>query len=132
MEKIKLNKDMGKISESSDYKLSPLIEYEINLQNEFEEQQSILTAFGMMGSFDMLRDWFLWLNKSGFSESQPNPTNKIVGKYYGKEPLWKTELSQGIVVKSEEDNDYYIVMECSRENEGFKHTQMILTMGGCY
>lgn len=37
----------------------------------------------------------------------------------------------GIVVKAEEDDDYYIVMECSSKNTGFEHTQILLTMGGC-
>lgn len=38
-------------------------------------------------------------------------------------PLWKTAYSQGIVVKAENDDDYFIVMECSRENSGYKHTK---------
>ena len=61
----------------------------------------------------------------------PNPTNAFVEQYYGKESLWKTDFSQGIVVKAENDPDYYIIMECSRRNEGFKYTQIILTLGGC-
>ena len=60
-----------------------------------------------------------------------NPTNDFVGKFYGKNSLWKTNLSQGLVVKNEKDDDYYIIMECSRENEGFKYTQVVLTLGGC-
>lgn len=48
-----------------------------------------------------------------------------------KKPLWLTDLSQGIVVKAENDDDYYIVMKCSRLNTGFKYTQIIVTMGGC-
>ena len=36
----------------------------------------------------------------------------------------------GIVVKAEEDDDYYIVMECSSKNTGFE-PQILLTMGGC-
>lgn len=61
----------------------------------------------------------------------PNPTNDFVEKSYGVKPLWRTELSQGIVVKEESDDDYYIVMECSRLNEGFKYTQIIVTLNGC-
>ena len=61
----------------------------------------------------------------------PNPTNEFVAKFYGVEPLWKTPYSIGIVVRAEEDDDYYIVMECSSKNTSFKHTQIILTMGGC-
>ena len=57
--------------------------------------------------------------------------NEFVAKFYGREPLWKTPYSMGIVVKAEEDDDFYIVMECSNKNTGFKHTQIILTMDGC-
>ena len=32
---------------------------------------------------------------------------------------------------TENEDDYFIVMECSRLNEGFKYTQIILTLGGC-
>lgn len=58
----------------------------------------------------------------------PNPTNEIVAPFYGIGPLWKTEYSQGVVVKAEDDDDYYIVMECSSKNKGYKHTKVILTM----
>ena len=34
-------------------------------------------------------------------------------------------------MKNETDNDFYIVMECSYENEGFKYTKIIVTLGGC-
>ena len=78
-----------------------------------------------------MKDYHNWLRTNGFDAVQPNPTNEFVSKYYGVEPLWNTELSQGIVVKAENDDDYYIVMECSRLNEGFKYTQIIVTLGGC-
>lgn len=51
----------------------------------------------------------------------PNPTNEIVATFYGIGSLWKTEYSQGVVVKAEDDDDYYIVMECSSKNKGDKH-----------
>lgn len=31
---------------------------------------------------------------------------------------------------AENDNDYFIVMECSSKNKGYKHAKVILTMGG--
>lgn len=43
----------------------------------------------------------------------------------------ETAYSQGVVVKAEKDSDYYIVMECSSKNKGYRHAQVILTMGGC-
>lgn len=61
----------------------------------------------------------------------PNPTNDFVEKFYGVKSLWKTDLSQGLVVKDEHDDDYYILMECTRENKGFKYTQLVLTLDGC-
>ncbi len=32
---------------------------------------------------------------------------------------------------AENESNYYIVMECSGKNVGYKHTMVILTMGGC-
>lgn len=45
--------------------------------------------------------------------------------------LWETDLSQGIVVRAEKEDDSFIIMKCSRLNDEFKCTQMILTLGGC-
>ena len=78
-----------------------------------------------------LKNYHAWLFENGFNVDSPNPTNEFVASYYGVKPLWKTDYSQGIVVKNENDSDYYIVMECSNKNKGYKHTKVILTPGGC-
>ena len=78
-----------------------------------------------------LKNYHAWLLENGFNVEVPNPTNEFVARYYGVKPLWKTDYSQGIAVRNEHDNDYYIVMECSRKNKGYKHAKVILTMGGC-
>ena len=130
MKKIKLNKDLGKMVKAHGYEFDATIKYIINLKNEIEEQAAILTAINAMG-LPALDDYHKWLTDNGFNPIMPNPTNDFVSKYFGKKPLWKTNLSQGVVVKAEDDDDYYIVMECSRLNTGFKYTQIIVTMGGC-
>ena len=90
-----------------------------------------MTSFQIMGVPPALKNYHAWLFKNNFSYEMPNPTNEVVAPYYGVGPLWKTEYSQGIVVRAEDDDDYYIVMECSSKNKGYKHTKVILTMGGC-
>lgn len=130
MEKIKLNKDFGKIVEVHGYELDATNKYIINVKNEIEEQAAVLTAIDVMG-LPALDDYYKWLIDNGFNPIMPNPTNDFVSKYYGVKPLWSTSLSQGIVVKAEDDDDYYIVMECSRLNTGFKYTQIIVAVGGC-
>lgn len=130
MEKIVLNQSIGNVTKPHDYVLSTTKKYVINLEEELPEQISIMTAIQTMG-LDAITDWWSWLKTNGFSTDQPNPTNSFVEQFYGKSHLWKTKLSQGLVMKNENDNDYYIVMECSRENEGFKYTQLVLTLGGC-
>lgn len=130
MEKIKLNKDFGKIVEAHGYELDATNKYIINVKNEIEEQAAVLTAIDVMG-LPALDDYYKWLIDNGFNPIMPNPTNDFVSKYYGVKPLWSTSLSQGIVVKAEDDDDYYIVMECSRLNTGFKYTQIIVAVGGC-
>lgn len=130
MEELTLNKDMGKPVIPHGYKLSETKKYVINLEKELKGQIAILEAVKAMG-LEAMNDWWNWLESNGFSKEMPNPTNDFVEKFYGVESLWKTDLSQGLVVKSEDNDDYYILMECSRENEGFKYTQLILTLGGC-
>lgn len=130
MNKIKLNENFGRVVVPHDYVLDPKKEYVINFNDEFDQQQGILNAVMTMG-LPAIDDYHKWLADNGFNQNEPNPTNSFVSKYYGKGPLWNTDQSQGIVVKSEDDDDYYIVMECSRLNEGFKYTQIILTFGGC-
>lgn len=130
MEKLKLNKGIGESVRPHGYKLDASKKYIINIDDEIEEQFSILQAVQLMGLVALV-DWLKWLEKNGFDTDFPDPTNSYVESYYGKKPLWQSNLSQGLVVKNETDDNYYVVMECSRENEGFKYTQIVLTLEGC-
>lgn len=131
MRKISLNNNQGLSKDNLEYELIPTEEYVINVQDEIKFQQAIYMSFQVMGAPPALKNYHAWLFKNGFNVDYPNPTNIFVAKYYGVEPLWKTDYSQGIVVKAEDDDDYYIIMECSRKNKGYKHTKIILTLGGC-
>lgn len=115
----------------NEYQLNPTEEYVINLEDELPFQLAIMSSFQIMGTPPALKNYHAWLYKNKFSYEIPNPTNEAVAPFYGVKPLWKTEYSQGIVVKAEEEDDYYIVMECSSKNKGYKHTKVILTMSGC-
>ena len=131
MKHLKLNKDFGKAVMAHGYELDPKKQYCIHLEDELEQQASIMAAVRTMG-LPALKDYYKWLKDSGFDVDLPNPTNAFVSSYFGTKPLWITDLSQGVVVKdSDDDDDFYIVMECSRQNTGFKYTQIVLTMGGC-
>ena len=57
---------------------------------------------------------------------------EAVKEYYGKKPLWTTKYSQGIVAREKNSDDYYVVVECSRENEGWKYARILATPGGCW
>lgn len=130
MQKIKLNKDFGKLVKAHGYELDPTKEYIINIEDELQEQSAIVAATRTK-VLPALKDYHKWLADNNFDVNVPNPTNQFVSKFYGIKSLWKTELSQGIVVRAENESDYFIVMECSRLNEGFKYTQIIVTLGGC-
>lgn len=130
MKKIKLNENMGQVVAAHGYELDATERYVINIERELTEQSAILTATKNIG-LPALKDYHKWLMDNGFDANMPNPTNCFVSTFYGVKALWKTELSQGIVVRAENEDDYFIVMECSRLNEGFKYTQIILTLGGC-
>lgn len=130
MIKIKLN-EMKKKIKSGEYVLDPTEEYVINLEEEMNFQMAIMQSFELMGPPPALKNYYAWLFENGFNVEMPNPTNEFVALYYGVKPLWETAYSRGIVVKVENDDDYYIVMECSRLNKGYKHTKVVLTLGGC-
>lgn len=131
MKKLKLNEDTGKITSIDEYILDPTEEYVIDIEEEMEFQMATMMSFQIMGPPPALKNYHAWLFENGFNVEAPNPTNEVVARYYGVKPLWKTAYSQGIVVKAKNDSDYFIIMECSNKNKGYKHTQVILTMGGC-
>ena len=131
MKKLKLNEDAGKITSIDEYILDPTEEYVIDIEEEMEFQMATMMSFQIMGAPPALKNYHAWLFENGFNVEAPNPTNEVVARYYGVKPLWKTAYSQGIVVKAENDSDYFIIMECSNKNKGYKHTKVILTMGGC-
>lgn len=131
MKKIKLNDKLKMDTSIDGYKLDPTEKYVINIEEEMEFQIATMMSFKIMGPPPALKNYHAWLFENGFNVNEPNPTNEFVSSYYGVKPLWKTAYSQGIVVKAENESDYFIVMECSSKNKGYKHTEVILTLGGC-
>ena len=131
MKKIKLNDSLQQLTSADEYALDPTEKYVIDLEKETEFQIATMMSFQTMGPPPALKNYHAWLYENGFNLDAPNPTNEVVAPYYGVKPLWKTPYSQGIVVMAEGDSDYYIVMECSSKNKGYKHTMVILTLGGC-
>lgn len=131
MKKIKLNENTEKMTSIGGYRLNPTEKYVINIEDEMEFQSATMMAFQIMGPPPALKNYHAWLFENNFSVETPDPSNDFVSQYYGVKPLWKTAYSQGIVVKAENENDYFIVMECSNKNKGYKHTEVIVTMGGC-
>jgi hypothetical protein len=131
MKKIKLNENFQGKNSVEEYELDPTEKYVIDIGEEMEFQIATMNAFEMIGPPPALKNYHAWLFENGFNVDAPNPTNEFVASYYGVKPLWKTAYSQGIVVMAENDSDYFIVMECSSKNKGYRHTKVVLTMGGC-
>ena len=131
MKKINLNDSLLQQTSADEYVLDPTEKYVIDLEKEIGFQSALMASFQIMGAPPALKNYHAWLYENGFNLDAPNPTNEVVAPYYGVKPLWKTPYSQGIVVMAEGDSDYYIVMECSSKNKGYKHAMVILTMGGC-
>lgn len=131
MKKINLNDSLLQQTSADEYVLDPTEKYVIDLEKEIGFQSAIMASFQIMGAPPALKNYHAWLYENGFNLDAPNPTNEVVAPYYGVKPLWKTPYSQGIVVMAEGDSDYYIVMECSSKNKGYKHIMVILTLGGC-
>ena len=131
MKKIKLNNAIGCHTSNDEYELDSTEKYIIDINSEMEFQAAIIASFQVMGPPPAIKNYHAWLFENGFDIEVPNPTNEFVSAYYGVKPLWKTAYSQGVVVKAENDDDYFIVMEFSNKNRGYKHTKIILTLGGC-
>lgn len=131
MKRIKLNESFDNKNLTDGYILKPTEKYVINIEEEWEFQMALMNSFRVIGPPPAIKNYYAWLFENGFNTDSPNPTNEFVASYYGVKPLWKTDYSQGVVVINEHDSDYYIVMECSSKNKGYKHTIVILTLGGC-
>ena len=131
MKKIKLHDIQERRNSTDEYTLDSTEKYVINIEEEMEFQMAVMMSFQMMGQPPAIKNYHAWLFENGFNVELPNPTNEVVAPYYGVKPLWKTDYSQGFVVMAEDESDYYIVMECSSRNKGYKRTKVILTMGGC-
>ena len=129
---IKLSEYKNPNTISDEYELDPTQEYVlIDFESELKMQSAILMSFQTMGAPPAIKNYHTWLYKNGFDINSPNPTNAFVSSFYGNRPLWRTDYSQGIVVKVDGEDDYYIVMECSSKNKGYKHSRVVLTLGGC-
>ena len=131
MKKIKLNECIDNQTSSDGYELDPTDKYVVDIESEKEFQIAIMMSFQVMGLPPAIKNYHAWLFENDFDIEMPNPTNEFVSAFYGVKPLWKTAYSQGVVVKAENNDDYFIVMECSCKNKGYKHTKVILTPSGC-
>ena len=131
MKKIKLNECIDNQTSSDGYELDPTDKYVVDIESEKEFQIAIMMSFQVMGPPPAIKNYHAWLFENGFDIEVPNPTNEFVSAFYGVKPLWKTAYSQGVVVKAGNNDDYFIVMECSCKNKGYKHTKVILTPSGC-
>lgn len=130
MKKIRLN-ELKRKTLSGEYALDPTEKYVIDIEKEMDLQMATMMSFQIMGPPPAIKNYHAWLFENGFSIEAPNPTNEVVAKYYGVKPLWETPYSQGIVMMAEDNSEYYIVMECSDKNRGYKYAKIILTLGGC-
>lgn len=131
MKKIKLNECIDNQTSSDGYELDPTDKYVVDIELEKEFQTAIMMSFQVIGPPPAIKNYHAWLFENGFDIEEPNPTNEFVSAFYGVKPLWKTAYSQGVVVKAESNDDYFIVMEFSCKNKGYKHKKVILTPSGC-
>ena len=131
MKKIKLNECIDNQTSSDGYELDPTDKYVVDIESEKEFQIAIMMSFQVMGPPPAIKNYHAWLFENDFDIEVRNPTNEFVSAFYGVKPLWETAYSQGVVVKAGNNDDYFIVMECSCKNKGYKHTKVILTPSGC-
>lgn len=120
----------GRLVSPHDYELSGAKKYSMDIRNEaLPWTMHVFMTMSIMGEPLAMKDYDDFCKQNNFEV----PTNAFVAEFYGNKPLWKTRYSQGIVVKNSDisDQDYYVLIECSRENTGYKYTKFLLTPGGC-
>ena len=118
-------------SSNGRYALDPRRQYVIDAYVEGLRSIRLFELFRQCGFPPAIKNWHAWLFKHGFSAEDVNVSNSSVAEYYGVKPLWCTAYSQGVVVRAVGDDDYFVVMECSRACVGYQHLQVLLTPGGC-
>lgn len=131
-ELLKLNSRPTVGSPCGGYALDPRCQYVIDVDVEGLPSFILLNLLGQSGFPPAIKNWHAWLFKHGFSAESPNVTNSSVAEYYGVKPLWRTDYSQGIVVRAVGEDDYFVVMEFGRASVGYRHLQILLTPGGCF
>ena len=104
MKKIKLSESIEKGNKIDEYELDPTEKYVINIDEEYEFQFAIYNSLHVIDFPPAIKNYYAWLYENKFNIEAPNPTNEVVEPYYVNKPLWKTDYSQGIVVKSENDS----------------------------
>ena len=138
-----LNNHIGELITRHDYEIDPTEKLVFDFKKEAEIISSQMAAMQIFGQPKALEDFWDWCNKQNFKnvtmeDELGNLTkvweipNAFVEKYYGEKPLWKTEYSQGVVIREKNDDDYYIIVECSYLNKGYKYTRLLVTPGGCF
>ena len=127
-----LNSDLAAGAACGGYVLDPTCRYVIDAHDEGLRSIKLFEFFKQYGFPPAVKNWHAWLFKHGFSAEVPNLTNSSVAKYYGVKPLWRTDFSQGLVVRAIDEDDYFVVMECGHACVGYVHLQILLTPGGCF
>ena len=127
-----LNSDLAAGAACGGYALDPKCRYVIDAHDEGLRSIKLFELFKQYGFPPAVKNWHAWLFKHGFSAEVPNLTNSSVAKYYGVKPLWRTDYSQGLVVRAIDEDDYFVVMECGHACVGYVHLQILLTPGGCF
>lgn len=124
--KINLNPDFGMAVRKRDgYLLRGDIKYLIDYEEEASVQEAIMASVLVMGPPEGLKDYHRWLKRNKTNEENMNL--ELLDMHYGIKSLWETKYSQGLVMKDIQGK-YYIVLDCSRENTGYKYSQIIVFM----
>lgn len=124
--KIKLNKDFGQtVKKREGYLLKGDVKYLIDYREERDTQTAIMSSISIMGPPQGLKDYHEWLKRNNTNESKLSL--KLLERHYGKKPSMETTYSQGLVMK-DAMGKYFIVLDCSRENPGYKYSQIIIFM----
>jgi hypothetical protein len=136
MNKIRLGYHINKYIRNKpnkyNYTLDPTVKYTFDNDEEWIEQMRFRSDQQFAQPIG-IGNYHEWLEKNGFDTNVPNPTNKVVAEYYVVKPLWVTDKSQGIAIRStnKNDNDYYILMECCKTDPNYPACKILLTPVGC-
>lgn len=133
-----IDENLGKWVPSHGYTVNPYKKHVFDSEKDWEAIALTMFTIGACGQPKAFEDYWKWCEENNVPTSVIDGIktyhipNELAAKFYGEGPLWETPYSQGIVIREKKEDDYYVMLECSKNNPGWKYAKILLTPYGCW